>query len=402
MSPSPWKTSCRASAGERCQDSPGRHCLIGSPTDDPVGSRGEGRVTQAEREQYAERALAAAKTGPLYDGSRSQALLDIARYLPIRVLRLAIADAKALTHDFLRDSALGALLPALGAAGAAPEAWAEAKLLDGCNRAEVMSALISVVPSHLIEELPRLAPCFASGYEGETLLARSAEHLPESGLQDLFEPLLTNASKYEEGVLLLSRVAHHTPTPLRERVRRVAQASDRHLVRATILAGLAAPPVSDDRERLPSEAIARLLPPDDANQLPYAVAAIASATPAGCMDELLERVRSWPDRHGREEALASLATHLRQDQVTDLLAIADRSREEPRVVAALVRRLARFGAEDEALHHYMRLPNWAGREIDLAAEVAALTDGRSFNSRRVPSFNFWPLSVRGSHLAPAL
>jgi hypothetical protein len=84
-------------------------------------------LEDGERKPHAEQALAAAQaTGPPYDGSRSQAISDIAPYLPLPVLKLAIADAKALVYDFLRYQTLVALLPALGATGAVEEAWAEA------------------------------------------------------------------------------------------------------------------------------------------------------------------------------------------------------------------------------------------------------------------------------------
>jgi hypothetical protein len=340
---------------------------VDDPLGQAVGIAGlSSFLKETERVHHAERALAAAQaTGPLNVGSRSQALVDIAPYLPLSVLRLAIADAKALEYDFLRARALGALLPALGAAGAVEEAWAEARLLDGSERAEVMSELVSLAPNHLLKELPRLAPWIASGYEGTTLLVRTAELLSASGLQDLFEQLLTHAAENEEGVQLLSCVARHTPTVLRGRVRRLAQASDQHLAGAAILARLAALSGTDDRKRLLAEAVERLTPSSAFfdNQVERAVAAIASATPADRMDEFFDRFASWPEGSARNEALVSIAPYLRLDQLTHLLDKMVSSSADSRVVVALVVRLARLGAEKEAQTRYLMLPSWVKARV---------------------------------------
>lgn len=317
-------------------------------------------LEDSDRKLYAEQALAAAQaTGSLYDSSRSQALSDIAPYLPLAVLELAIADAKILGYDFLRCQALVALLPALGATGAVEEAWAEAKLLTGTYRAEVMTKLLSVAPDHLLEELPHLAPWMNSGYEGEILIIRAAECLPARSLEHLFKGLLSHISQNGEGVTLLACVAIRTPSKFRERVRIVAEATDQHVAGAEILARLAALSATDDRERLLAEAVERLAPSPFVNQLESAVAAVSSAMPADRMDELTKRLASWPDGSGRNEALASIAPYLGLEQVTDLLGKISRSSEGSRVASALVVRLARLGAVTEAQTRYLTLPSWA-------------------------------------------
>jgi hypothetical protein len=366
-------------------------------------------LEDSKRKPYAEQALAAAQaTGPPYDGSRSQALSDIAPYLPLPVLKLAIADAKVLAYDFLRCQALRALLPVLGTTGAVEEAWAEAKLLEVPYRAEVMTELISVAPDHLLEELPHSAPWINSGYEGEILIVRAAERLPARSLEQLFQGLLAHISKHEEDVRLLACVAIHTPAKFREQVRSVAEATDRHLAGAEILARLATLSATDDRERLLAEAIERLAPSPVHLRLESAVAAVASATPADRMDELFKRLASWPEASGRDEALASIAPYLRLDQATDLLGKIGRSSERSRVAGALVVRLARLGAVKEAQTQYLMLPSWAkaGAIGELAPYLTVQGLERTIEDARWQrdehGHGSHTLSALGPHLAPDL
>jgi hypothetical protein len=227
-------------------------------------------------------------------------------------------------------------------------------------RAEVMTNLISLAPDHLLRELPHSAPWINSGYEGEILIVRAAECLPASSLEHLFQGLLAHISEHEQDVRLLACVAIHTPAKFRKQVRSVAEATDQHLAGAEILARLAALSATDERERLLAEAVERLVPSPFVNhRLEGAVAAIASTMPTDRMDEFFKRLASWPETSGRNEALASIAPYLRLDQVTDLLGKIGRSSEGPRVPVALIVRLARLGAVNEAQTRYLMLPSWA-------------------------------------------
>jgi len=135
-------------------------------------------LPNGNREAVAELALAAAQaTGPLNDGGRAQALSDIAEFLPVRVLRLAIGDAKSMAYDFLSSRALAALLPALGVCGQVEEAWAESRSLESIDQVSTIARLIPLASDELLSQLPDILPSLVPGPETEALLSTAVKRL---------------------------------------------------------------------------------------------------------------------------------------------------------------------------------------------------------------------------------
>jgi len=327
-------------------------------------------------ENTAARALAAALlTGPYNDGSRQQALCDIAPFLDRAALYPAIEEAQKLAYDFLSRPALSALLRQLAIRGQPESAWATACGLPLDIRDEVLRSLCSVVPAKCLDQLSEVIDFENWNSVYEDMLRESLPRLSSESLESLFDVALSLAPP--SNTAMLSVIAIRTPDVLREKViKAVRMSGDCESLGgceqiAIVIASLANSVAGTEHSELVAEAISRIQTARDQFYLPIAIAAIAAEmTQESELEQLLKIVHESANETTQSRSRAALIGHLPDDHFYGIADSFSRKafKEDADTAVAITCGYSRRGRVSKAIRFYLSLPSWA--KCDAAKGIA--------------------------------